>query len=260
MRVKIYINLNKPKARENLTWIKSILRKKKLIIVKKNEDMVLAFGGDGAILKAVRSVIKKKTPVLGINTGGLGFLTDIGMEKLERVLKHLKEKDYKIEERMMLECTISNRKFYALNDFVVTTNIPGRSIELLTSINNEYLCRFISDGIIVATPTGSTAYSLAASGPILKPTMEAIILSPICPHTLSVRPLVLSDDDIFEVEVGQKGEGVLVTDGQLRNQLPSGKKIIFKKSKHRAYLVKAHSHSFIETLRRKMKWGGREDA
>jgi len=260
MKVRICLNLDKPKSRTNLRCINRILKARRIKVVGCGEDMVLAFGGDGSILKAVRSVTPRKTPVLGINTGGLGFLTDIGIDELDRVVRHLVQGKYTIENRMMLECNIGPRRFYALNDFVVTTNVPGRSIELLTSIDGEYLCRFISDGIIVATPTGSTAYSLAASGPIIKPTMRAIVISPICPHTLSVRPLVLDERDVFEVQIGSKGEAVLVTDGQLRQRLTSGRKISFHKSEHQAYLVKAHSHSFIDTLRKKMKWGGREDA
>ncbi|MEO0225536.1 MAG: NAD(+)/NADH kinase [candidate division WOR-3 bacterium] len=260
MKVRIYINREKPHARKYLDQVTRSLKDNKIQIVRQNEDIILTCGGDGSLLKAVRASLKKKTPVLGINTGGLGFLTDIGINRLDRVVKNLKKGRYKIEERMVLECRINRQTLYALNDFVVTTSVPGRAIELLTSISGEYLCRFISDGIIIATPTGSTAYSLAASGPILKPTLNAIIISPICPHTLSVRPLVLSSDDWFEVEIGKKNKGILVADGQVHRLLQYGEKVIFKRSKHHAYLVKAHSYSFIDTLRKKMKWGGREDA
>jgi NAD+ kinase len=256
--VALVVNCKKRGAKKVLKDTERLLREKGIKISSKH-DFVIAMGGDGTLLAAVASHGKKGIPILGVNLGGLGFLTDSTFNKLPKILDDIRKERYRIEKRMVLEATHSNHHLFGLNDFTVSTRIPGRVVEFSAVIGKEYICRFIADGIIIATPTGSTAYSLATGGPILLPNTEAIILTPISPHTLSVRPLVLPSDTEIRIEIGKKGKAILVADGQRRKMVSQSDVIQFKKANYYVKLLKPLGATFFATLREKMKWGGRED-
>ena len=258
-KVKIVVNTKKPEAKKNLALAQQILIDSGFVISKK-PDFIIALGGDGTLLAAANLYSKKGIPILGVNIGGLGFLTDITFEQLSARLAKIKARKFRIEKRMVLRAVFDNNVLYALNDLTISTRIPGRVVDFSAIINKEYLCRFIADGIIIATPTGSTAYSLATGGPILPPYTEAIIVTPIAPHTLSVRPLVLPADTKVEIQVGQKGKALLVADGQRSKLIKTGHVIKFDKANYYVKLIKPLRTTFFTTLREKMKWGGREDA
>lgn len=258
-RVKIIINTKKPQARKILKATQRLLGEKEFII-SQNPDFIIAMGGDGTLLAAAARYGKKGIPILGVNLGGLGFLTDVTLGQLPDILMAISKGNFRIEKRMVLCARFARGVFYALNDLIITTCIPGRIVEFSAVIDKEYICRFVADGIIIATPTGSTAYSLATGGPILLPHTEAIILTPISPHTLSVRPLVLPPKTGIEIEVGKKGKAILVADGQRSKLISKGQIIKFKKADYYVKLIKPIPTTFFKTLREKMKWGGREDA
>ena len=258
-KTHIEINKHKPAAQKLLHAAEQILRDHGYKLVKR-PDFVIVIGGDGTMLHAAQYYAKRGIPILGINAGGLGFLTDVTLAQLPMILEQIKRKQYTIEPRMMVQATANRKTLLALNDMTIVTRIPGRAVELSAAINKEHLYRFLADGIIIATPTGSTAYSLATGGPILIPSTEGLIITPVAPHTLSVRPMVLPSDSTIKITVGGKGKAILVADGQYSHILQKDKPVVFKRSRHQVYLVKPRTISFIKTLREKMKWGGREDA
>ncbi len=258
-KAKIIVNRKKPDARKNLRLAEQALRAKGFDISER-PDFIIALGGDGTLLAAANSYGRKGIPILGVNIGGLGFLTNVTFRELPKTLVEILEKKFTIEKRMVMKAVFDRKVFYALNDFTISTRAPGRVVEFSAVINKEYVCRFIADGIIVATPTGSTAYSLATGGPILLPETEAIILTPIAPHTLSVRPLVLPASHKIEVQIGKKGSAVLVADGQRCQLMRRNHSIHFEKADYHVKLLKPVHTTFFSTLREKMQWGGREDA
>ncbi|MBN2619936.1 NAD(+)/NADH kinase [candidate division WOR-3 bacterium] len=258
-KTTIVINAHKPTAKKLLPDATRILLDHGFTVSRK-PDFVIVIGGDGTMLNAAQVYCRKEIPILGINIGGLGFLTDVTLHELPMILDQIKQGRYAIEKRMMVQATFNRSSLYALNDISIVTKIPGRAVELSATINKEHLYRFLADGIIIATPTGSTAYSLATGGPILIPSTEGLIITPIAPHTLSVRPMVLPATSVIKLKVGQKGKAILVADGQHSKMIPNGRTVIFKRAHHKVCLVKPHRITFIGTLREKMKWGGREDA
>ena len=217
---------------------------------------VLALGGDGTILRTVRLMGEQQRPVFGINLGSLGFLTETSQEQMWQNLQQLADGRYRVEERVMIEADCGGQKYYALNDLDI--RVPTRLIELTVAVNGELLNRYYADGLLVATPTGSTAYSLAAGGPIVEPDMAVFVLTPICPHTLCIRPMIISIDKTIEVTVhGKKEECLLVVDGQMERTCRDGEKIIVKKAARTAQLIKTQGTSFYNILRTKLKWGAR---
>ncbi len=258
-KVQLVINIEKPAARKNFGIVRRLLRNQGFTI-SRTPDFIIALGGDGTMLKAASLYGPKGYPILGVNLGGLGFLTDVKFTKLNQVIGAIKKNKYRIEERMLVSAHIRKTVFFALNDITICTNIPGRVVEFSAKIDGEYICRFVADGIIVATPTGSTAYSLATGGPILLPCSEAIILTPISPHTLSVRPIVLPAESVVEIEIGKKGCATLVADGQHTRKLRSGDVIEFRRADFYVKLIKPLGSTFFRTLKEKLKLGGREHA
>ncbi len=258
-KVKIIINPKKPNARKILQITRRLVKEQGFILSSK-PDFIIVLGGDGTLLATAEQYGRKKIPIFGVNMGGLGFLTNVPFSDLQPILKEIRNKKYTFEERMVLDASYKSNRLYALNDITILTRYPGRAVEFSASINKEYLCRFIADGIIIATPTGSTAYSLATGGPILLPSSEAIIMTPIAPHTLSVRPLVLPAASKITITVGQKGKAVIVADGQRSKLIQSGIKIHLKKATYSVKLIKPRGIAFFSTLREKLQWGGREDA
>ncbi|MDI6840487.1 MAG: NAD(+)/NADH kinase [bacterium] len=238
---------------------KALVSDKKIIVklkdITKTSDVILAIGGDGTLLKAARIVGNSGIPILGINLGGLGFLTEVALDNLYPALTRLIRADYEIELRMVLEANVKQRPLYALNDAVIMQTGVGRMLQFTVYIDDKYVSEFSSDGIIISTPTGSTAYSLAAFGPILHPKLESIVVNLICPHTLGARPIVVSDDSTVKIECKSK-KSALVIDGQERVLLNQGEKVLIRKADYKIKLIKSSARDFYEILRTKLKWGG----
>jgi NAD+ kinase len=258
-KTKILINMAKPYAKNIRSRTENLLREHGFQISKK-PDFVIAIGGDGWMIHTAHIYYKQRIPILGVNAGGLGFLTNITLNELGKTLQEIKKKKYVLENRMMIQARLKKQTLVALNDLTIVTRIPGRAVEFSAEINKEYMCRMIADGIIIATPTGSTAYSLASGGPILLPHTEGIIVTAVAPHTLSVRPLVLPSDSTIKITIGEKGKAMLVADGQHSKNLINGQEIILNKSRYKTKLLKPMHITFFNTLRGKMQWGGRENA
>jgi len=221
-------------------------------------DMLLSFGGDGTLLASAQLVIKHPIPILGVNLGGLGYLAEVSPEELFDRTDALLRGEYIIENRLVLEATVNDdpEPLYALNEVTIDKAGSLRTIQLRASIDGKYLNTYNADGLIVATPTGSTAYSLSTGGPILEPTMGAIILAPICPHTLAHRPVVIQDDKLIEVVVTTADSQVMVTvDGYRSTRQPSGVRVTIKKAEYPMQLVRFPGRYFYDVLREKLKWG-----
>jgi len=224
-------------------------------------DLLLVLGGDGTTLAAAREAAPAGVPILPINLGGLGFLTSFTMEELYPALEDALMGRAAINERVMLfaervhDGAVLTQQCM-LNDAVVHKGTLGRMIELELHIDGGFVCRYRADGLIVATPTGSTAYSMSAGGPIVHPAVESIQLTPICPHTLSDRPVVVNDRSEIELRLGQSNDSVFLTmDGQIGVPLKDGDRVRITRAKQRLKLIHPPSKSYFEILRNKLKWG-----
>ncbi len=230
----------------------------------KKLDWVIVLGGDGTLLGAAREIGKYGVPILGVNLGGLGFLTKIPLNRLYPVVELLLDGQFEVETRLMLQTRVIRRrrevvKFSVLNDVVINKSTLARVIELDVSIDDEPLTTFRADGLIIATPTGSTAYNLAAGGPILYPTLNAFILTPICPFTLTNRPLIIPNTSVIKVLFGKQSEDkvVLTFDGQVGFELDYEDEIHISKSNEYITLIKPPNDTgYFSILRTKLMWGG----
>lgn len=225
-------------------------------------DLVVVLGGDGTLLHTARLVGGLGIPILGVNIGGLGFLTEVSPEELFQVLPLVESGQYRRTRRMMLSCSIIRdsgeiMSDLVLNDVVVNNGVLARIIELDATVDGTYVTNFRADGLILATPTGSTAYSLAAGGPIVVPTQEAILMTPICPQFLTNRPIVLADNAVVEVVVRSRhGDAQLSLDGQKSLPLKYLDRIVVKKATEQVVLVSSPTKDYFEILRTKLGWGG----
>lgn len=226
-------------------------------------EMMIVLGGDGTMLNVARLVCEKGIPILGINLGGLGFITEVQREDIyDGIEKTLAGKALK-EERIMLTAHIHRHgeriaEYTVLNDVVINKGALARIIDLETFINKSYVTTFKSDGLIVSTPTGSTAYSLSAGGPVLYPTLDCILLTPICPHTLTNRPIVLPDDVLIEIKLKSMSEDVFLTlDGQVGFNLKIDDIVEIRRSPYKTRLLIPFERDFFQVLRTKLKWGER---
>ncbi|MCL6634506.1 MAG: NAD(+)/NADH kinase [Peptococcaceae bacterium] len=227
---------------------------------------VMVLGGDGTLLQTARKTAAAGTPILGINLGHLGFLTEIDIPEVMPSLQKILQGQYHIEERMMLEAAVHRRgavveQSVALNDAVITKGAFARLILLETYVNGEYLNTYPADGLIIASPTGSTAYSLSAGGPLATPDLELMLLTPICPHSLWARPVVIAPEAVIRVVIlSRRGEVMLTMDGQHGFSLRRDDQVMVRRSPHRARFLRLKGRSFFEVLRKKMKEeGNRED-
>lgn len=229
----------------------------------KKADLIISLGGDGTLLNIAPLVERAEVPILGVNMGGLGFITEVAVDEFEAVLTRTLEGDYVVEKRMTLEVQVRSKKgrlskFRILNDAVITKGARSRIIDLETHVGDEYLCNYRADGLIISTPTGSTAYSLAAGGPILQPALGAIILCPICPHTLTNRPIVVSSKSTIRVTLRSSGGRVILSpDGQQGIRLDNGDQVQARDFGMPVSLIKVPSRSYFEILHQKLKWGER---
>ncbi len=225
-------------------------------------DLLVVFGGDGTILRTARLVQERDVPIVGINLGVFGYLTEVNLGEMYSALESILAGDFQIEKRMMLDVEInggeeSPRNGTVLNDVVINRGNLSRIVELETTVDGRYLTTFKADGLIVATPTGSTAYSLAAGGPIVFPELYSIIINPICPHTLTNRPIILPEGVEIKVTLWTLEEGATVTlDGQVSFTVKSGDTITIRKSSCITTLVSSPHRGYLEILRTKLGWGG----
>ena len=225
-----------------------------------NSDIIISLGGDGTLLASARAVRNHGTPILGINLGSLGFLTQLTPINLEETLTAILEKRHRIEERMVAEVEIEHgpqiEHPYALNDVVVDRGSVSRMITLDLYANDYFICSYAADGLILCTPTGSTAYSLAVGGPILNPLMNAMTVSPISAFSLTTRPIIFSGNDDLRVVVHSKHSNpVLTIDGQVDCRLPQESSFLVKKADHHINFIVFRENSFYDILRRKLHWG-----
>ena len=224
-------------------------------------DLLMVFGGDGTMLHTARQIAGSKTPMLGVNIGGLGFLTAVPSDKLADAMKQVWRGEFNFESRALIQATGSGRgkKFsaLALNDIVISRGAISRMIALDVSVNGEPITRYRCDGLIVSSPTGSTAYSLAAGGAIVLPTAEVFALTPICPHALSNRSIILPLSATIRVKpVSTLAAAFLNADGQIVGELDAGDEITIRRSQSTVRLVHLKNSSFLEALRRKLHWRG----
>ncbi len=229
--------------------------------IGKHCDLAIVVGGDGTILSAVRSLNKSNVPLLGINVGRLGFLADISPEELETSLDDILDGQYREEQRFLLECEVvrDHKVIFsgdAFNDVVVHIRDVARMIEFETRINDTFVNHQRADGMVVSTPTGSTAYALSAGGPILHATLDAITLVPISPHTLSSRPIVVNSDSQIDILVCDTKEGIAqaTCDGHLSTDVHVGDHIKIKRKSDCITVLHPQQHSYFEILRAKLRW------
>ncbi len=224
-------------------------------------EIAVVLGGDGTLLSVARFLENRTTPIVGVNLGGLGFLTEISKETCYRELQTIVDGKYEIEERMRLQVSTQRdgKEIFrqsVLNDVVINKGALARIVDVKISIDGRYLTHYRADGLIVATPTGSTAYNLSAGGPIVYPTSHCTVLTPICPFTLTNRPIILPSEVVIQVELGERIKDVTVTcDGQVGCELASSDKIFISAAPNPLSLIKTPTIDYFEILRTKLKWG-----
>jgi NAD+ kinase len=223
-------------------------------------DLIIVVGGDGTFLSAARAMAAHGIPLVGINLGRLGFLVDVSPDHLEANLDRILDGDYAVDDRAVLEATLdgSDHIEWALNDIVIHKWNTVRMVELGTFVDGHFVNAQRSDGLIVSTPTGSTAYALSGGGPLVHPALDALLLVPICPHTLSNRPLVVGGDSLIELRLchQESGQVRLTCDGQTHLPLDAGARVRIRRSPHRARLLHPPGHDHFGILRAKLGWGG----
>lgn len=278
-RIGIVVKKNRPEAleilRELAVWIEGRgievfaerevaeavgLRGMPLEAFGEEADLVVVLGGDGTLLYAARALAGSPTPILGVNLGGLGFLTAVSREELFPTMERVLRGEFETEKRMMLRVRVESapeREHYVLNDVVINKGALARIITITARVDGTYLTTFRGDGLIVSTPTGSTAYCLSAGGPIVHPGIPAIVLVPICPHTLTNRPLLVPDNALITLFHTSREEDVYLTlDGQVGLRLPQGVPVEVSKAPKGITFVRCPFRSYFDLLRTKLKWGG----
>ncbi len=253
-RVKVFVESDIAGALR----IKGCERKK----IPFKSDIIMVFGGDGTLLSVARLVGDLGVPILGVNLGGLGFITEIYKDEIQKNIENILSGRYSFEERITLSADVfrANRKkahHTALNDVVISKGALARMIELDININSQYVTTFKADGLIISTPTGSTAHSLSAGGPIMYPTLESFLITPICPHTLTSRPIVIPDTFIIDVNIRMGDDIFLTLDGQVGVPLRINDRVTVKKADYKARFVLLHGRDYFKILRTKLKWGER---
>ena len=222
-------------------------------------DMVLSMGGDGTFLKAASYVGNKNIPILGINTGRLGFLADVSPEEMEETFEDIYKKNYKIEDRSVLQAFSEGQSLKGypcgLNEIAILKRDSSSMITIHTSINGAYLTTYQADGLVIATPTGSTAYSLSIGGPVIVPHSNTIAITPVAPHSLNIRPIVINDDWEITLDVESRSHNFLVAIDGRSETCREGTRLVIRKADYQIKVVKRPNHIFFHTLRDKMMWG-----
>jgi NAD+ kinase len=233
---------------------------KSLVELAPEVDAIIVFGGDGTMLSIARTLVNTGAPLIGVNQGRLGFLTDITVEAMYDAVAEILSGQYVAEDRILLKAQVRRAgavvcESVAFNDVVVGKGGMGRLIDMVIAINGEFVYTQRSDGLIVTTPTGTTAYSLSAGGPIVHPTLEAVAIVPICPHTLTARPIVVSSESRIEIRLNQTDDARVHFDGQESFDLQSGDQVWITRASRPVTLLHPHSYSYYDTLREKLLWG-----
>lgn len=283
-RIGIYVKQNHPDAvefaREVAAWLKE--RDKQVFLEQGLADalggepqgylakaipalvnLIIVLGGDGTLISVARKIRDLGVPILGVNLGSLGFLTEITRKELFSVLEQVLDGDFSVSSRIMLDVKVQRQgkevgHFHVLNDVVINKGALARIIDMEACIDNEYLTTYKADGLIISTPTGSTAYNMAAGGPIISPGTSCLVLTPICPHMLTNRPIIISDNSDVRVEVKFQDEDVVLTaDGQVGMPLKGGDVVEVRKSRSRTMLISSPTRNYYEVLRTKLRWGER---
>lgn len=223
----------------------------------RESDLVVALGGDGTLLRAARMVGRLDRPIMGINLGELGFLTEFSTAEARAGIRAFERGRFTEEHRMVLDCRYRSRHGFCLNDCAVNMGTAGRVIEVIARAAGSFVNRFVGDGVVVATPTGSTAYSLAAGGPVVHPAMQAMLLTPLAPHALAARPLILPADTKLELVLSPDSDpAILNLDGQRRWRITPNQPVRITRADFFIRLVTPRHRSYYSILRDKMKWSG----
>jgi len=231
-------------------------------IAEARPEFVVVLGGDGTLLSAARAVSRNGIPILAVNLGSLGFLTEVTLSELYSTLEAVHVGACPVDSRAILQCDLLRDDelvdtYYALNEAVVNKSALARLLGFEVKINGEYVYTTKADGVIISTPTGSTAYSLSAGGPVLMPFVDAFVVTPVCPHSFTQRPLVVRSDATIDVLIESSGErGFLSIDGQVGQPLEHGDRLVCRRAKHEVHLLRTR-RTFFEVLRSKLKWGQR---
>lgn len=279
-KIVIYENQNKPEAIKWAEYTINLLAERKLKSFVSNElyenlsdvtknnaevvnlsdlekvaDLVITFGGDGTMLSAARWVYRSNIPIMGINVGKLGFLAEYPHDKIRESIDNLFNGEYRIVDRAILSTQVDGETLFAVNDFVIEKMYSSRMITLHTYSNDHYVASYRADGLIITTPTGSTAYSLASGGPIIAPSTKVVCITPISPHSLTFRPLVLPNENIVKVKIDSPtGEAKLVADGQIEKILKNGDEVEFTTANYKIKLIKPLKSTYYDVLRAKLLW------
>jgi NAD+ kinase len=265
-------DISKKKIRETITSLEPLFRKKSHFSVidisdesklkNVSADIVFVFGGDGTILSASRKLNDKQIPLVGVHLGKFGFLAELTLQDINDSLKRIFSGEYVVSQRMMLTCKVirSNQLIHetvGLNDAVISRTSLSRLISIKLYVNKKRVATYSCDGLIVSTPAGTTAHSLSAGGPIVTPDMEAFAITPICPHTLSNRPLVVSGSSKIEMEQISESKGVgLTVDGQVYFDVKAGDRVVIEKAEKKLQLIDTQTRTFYDVLREKLNWRG----
>jgi len=261
-RIALIGKVRSPEIAGSLRELAELLGKRGCTVLEAKDasaDLAVVVGGDGSLLAAARELVGRKVPVVGVNLGRLGFMTDIGHENMREGIGAILDGQYTIEERALLDAEIfrgakSQLRTIALNEAVVGKGAQGRLIEFALSIDGEFVYRLRGDGVIVATPTGSTAYALSAQGPILHPAVPALALVPLNPHTLSARPVSVSDRSVIEITVVSSLDARAYFDGIALADMAEGDRLVLKRSADVVRFVHPPGYRYFATLREKLRW------
>lgn len=223
-------------------------------------DLAIVMGGDGTLLSIARALVDFRVPLIGVNQGRLGFLADVSLDTMFSTLDEMLAGQYQAEERIMLEASVERHDDilianYAFNDVVVSKSTMGRLIEFEVYVDDQFVYSQRADGLIVASPTGSTAYALSGGGPILHPTLEAVVMVPICPHTLSARPIALNSRSEIEINLIHAEDARVHFDGQQHADLRVGDRVVIRRAGNTVRLLHPEGHNYYDTLRQKLHWG-----
>ena len=258
----IYIETNFYKTLQpNFDFQQTYAYIKQFTTLDNSYELLISIGGDGTILRAITHVKDLSIPIIGINTGRLGFLATIQPNKIEKAIESIINGDYKISERTLVSITTlpENKEFvelnFALNEIAVSRKNTTSMITVVTHLNGEYLTSYWADGLIVSTPTGSTGYSLSCGGPVISPDTDSFVLTPIAPHNLSARPLVIPDDTEIQLKVDGREDQFLISLDSRIATLNNTTTLIIKKAPFQIKMIELTSESFIDTLRKKLLWG-----
>ena len=247
--INLYIDNSSNNKNENFT----VLDHKEYV---KKVDIVVVFGGDGTLLNAARKYLNYDIPILGINMGNVGFLTDISTDNFEKTIKEVLDGNYKIEERNLVSAKFGNNHLYGLNEVVIHSGAYAQLMRYRLNVNDKVVYEQRSDGLIIATPTGSTAYALSAGGPIIHPSLDVWTILPMLPQSLSSRPFVISTDEKVEMDLfdGPNENAKICVDGQDDIDIPYGEKILISKMEKTLKLVHPNDNDFFEACREKLGW------